>query len=74
MAVEALKDPIELLKLLSTPMFEQAKSFVVIQFPDASFKEGKTLEHCIHLKKKKTRLETQFVQILKVKLFYDQHG
>ena len=53
MAVEALKDPIELLKLLSTPMFEQAKSFVVVQFPDASFKEGKTLEHCIHLKRKK---------------------
>ena len=74
MAVEALKDPIELLKLLSTPMFEQAKSFVVVQFPDASFKEGKTLEHCIHLKKKKTRLETKFVQILKVKLFYDHHG
>ena len=56
MAVEALKDPIELLKLLSTPMFEQAKSFVVIQFPDASFKEGKTLEHCIHLKKKKNEV------------------
>ena len=33
-------------------MTEQAISFAVVQYPDASFKEGKTLEHCIHLSRK----------------------